>query len=199
MIPQIVRLQLYSYYTFPHCSKNFPIMSPTCFIPNSSRKLLCLQVASLPSRWYLHFLLISGGFGAFAISSSLVHGYRLRQLPIANNSYAESNPPFLSLNYKRDRSGTFGSQCASTLLKVSCSLARLNAFHLHPGLQFHLLFFCSKLFRGWSREARSGTNFPQYCTSPRNERSCYWFLCRGALAMASTFLVVVWSPSASIR
>ncbi len=61
----------------------------------------CLQVASLASRWYLHFLLISGGFGAFIVSSRLVVGvffYRLRQLPIAKYSYTESIPPFLSLN-----------------------------------------------------------------------------------------------------
>ncbi len=70
-------------------------------IPKYFWKLPRLQVASLASRWYLHFLLISGGFGAFTISSRLVHGiffYRLRQLPIANYSYAESIPPFLSLN-----------------------------------------------------------------------------------------------------
>ncbi len=70
-------------------------------IPNNSRKLPRLQVASLASRWCLHFLLKSGGFGAFAISSGLVLGiffYRLRQLPIAKYNYAESIPPVLLLN-----------------------------------------------------------------------------------------------------
>ncbi len=54
------------------------------------------------SPWYLHFLLISGGFGAFTMYSRLVLGvffYRLRQLPIAKYSYAESILPFLTLNY----------------------------------------------------------------------------------------------------
>ncbi len=63
-----------------------------------SWKLPRLQVASLASWWYMHFLLKSGGFG---VSSRLVIGvffHRLRQLPIAKYSYAESNPPFLSLN-----------------------------------------------------------------------------------------------------
>ncbi len=53
------------------------------------------------SQWYLHFLLISGGFRAFTISSGLVLDiffYRLRQLPIAKYSYAEPIPPFLFLN-----------------------------------------------------------------------------------------------------
>ncbi len=70
-------------------------------IPNYSRKLPRLGVASLASRWYLHFLFVSGGFGAFTISSRLVLDvffYRLRQLSIAKYSYAESIPPFLLLN-----------------------------------------------------------------------------------------------------
>ncbi len=67
-------------------------------ISNYSRKLPRLQVASLTSWWYLHFLLISGGFGAFKIYSTCrlvldVFSYRLRHLPIANYSYKESNPP----------------------------------------------------------------------------------------------------------
>ncbi len=66
-------------------------------IPKYSRKLPRLQVASLESRWYLHFLLISGGFGAFIIYSRLglaVFFYCLRQLPSAKYSYAESQSPF---------------------------------------------------------------------------------------------------------
>ncbi len=64
-------------------------------IPNYSRKLPRLQVASLASWWYLHFLLISGGFGAFKICRLVldVYSYRLRHLPIAKYSYKESNPP----------------------------------------------------------------------------------------------------------
>ncbi len=84
------------------CSTNLPIMlldSP--IIPNYSRKLPRLQVASLALRWYLNFLLISSGFEAFTIPSGLVLGiffYRLRRLPIAKCCYVESIPPFLSLN-----------------------------------------------------------------------------------------------------
>ncbi len=70
-------------------------------MPNYSRMLPRLQVASLASRWYLQLLLMSGGFGAFTIPSRLVLGvffYGLRQLPISKYSYAESIPLFLSLN-----------------------------------------------------------------------------------------------------
>ncbi len=71
-------------------------------IPKYSWKLPRLPVASLASRWYLHSLLISGGFGDFTIYSRRVLGvffYRLRQLRIAKYSYAESIAPFLYLNY----------------------------------------------------------------------------------------------------
>ncbi len=54
-------------YSFPHCFKKLQSML-VHIIPNYSRKLPCLQVASLASRKYLHFLLISGGFGACTVS-----------------------------------------------------------------------------------------------------------------------------------
>ncbi len=41
-----------------------PITYPGMLIDINSRKLPRLQVAALTSRWYLHFLLISAGFGA---------------------------------------------------------------------------------------------------------------------------------------
>ncbi len=58
-------------------------------IPNNSRKLPRLQVASMVLAFPV------GGFGTFTISSRLVLDVCLRQLPIAKYSYAESIPPFL--------------------------------------------------------------------------------------------------------
>ncbi len=58
---------------FLHCSKNLPIMGHLLLL--LSRKLPRRQIASLASRWYLHFLFISGGCGAFTISSRLALTY----------------------------------------------------------------------------------------------------------------------------
>ncbi len=117
-------------------------------IPNYSRKLPRLQVASLASQWYLHFLLISGGFGAIAICSRLVLGdffYRLKQLPIAKYSYAKTIPLFLLLNC-----------CARLVPDLVLTGNESRAVKLLPGAHACLLF--AKLCRHIKRRPNEGAS-----------------------------------------